>query len=403
MPKPPFITRVKLRNYKSIAQCDVNLGALGILVGPNGSGKSNFLDALALTSDAMLMTMPRVLAMRGGFSEVLRRSPDRPDCFSIDIHFELADEGIDGHYGFEIASRADGVIEVSKEACEFSAPNRVGELLRFVVKSGEIVDTNLTVTLPQAAPDRLFLINASSIAGFREVHDALANMLFYKFDLPEIRKYHAGGYSEYLLPPGGDDLASVLGFMENRDPAQFNRVQRYIQAIMPGIEKVCRLEIPEVDQVAIQFTQQFGDRKNPQRFTALNMSDGTLRALAVLVALLQGGDRPPSLIGIEEPETALHPAAAGVLWDALTDGSERTQILVSTQSPDLLDRKDVTTDAILAVDMDAGKTEIGPIVESSKTLLQERLATPGELLRQNMLSPHSRAFYPQSPLPDSDR
>ena len=42
MPKPPFLHRVKLRNYKSIARCDVELGPLGILVGPNGSGKSNF-------------------------------------------------------------------------------------------------------------------------------------------------------------------------------------------------------------------------------------------------------------------------------------------------------------------------------------------------------------------------
>ncbi len=42
MSKPPFINRVKLRNYKSIAQCDVSLGPLAILVGPNGSGKSIF-------------------------------------------------------------------------------------------------------------------------------------------------------------------------------------------------------------------------------------------------------------------------------------------------------------------------------------------------------------------------
>ena len=126
------------------------------------------------------------------------------------------------------------------------------------------------------------------------------------------------------------------------------------------------------------------------------MSDGTLRALAVLTALLQRGDNHPSVIGIEEPETALHPAAAGVLWDALMDGSEREQVLVTTQSPDLLDRKDVPLDAILAVDMQAGKTEIGPVYESSRQLLQERLTTPGELLRQGRLSPTEQVMYPQS-------
>ncbi len=396
MPKPPFITRVKLRNYKSIARCDVQLGPLGILVGPNGSGKSNFLDALALTSDSMLMSIPRALSTRGGFGEVVRRAPDNPNYFAIGLHFELPDRGIRGRYEFEITSRGSGAFEVNKEICEFSNDNNGNGPARFVVKAGEVAESNVPVPLPKTAPDRLFLINASNIAGFREIYDALAEMFFYKFNLAEIRRNHALGQNTYLLPPGGDDLANVLGFLETQDPMRFHRIQRYIQAIVPGIEKVNRLEIPELNHGTIQFTQQFGDRKNPQRFTALNMSDGTLRALAILVALLQGGDHPPSVIGIEEPETALHPAAAGVLWDALTDGSDRAQVLVSTQSPDLLDRKDVPTEAILAVDIDAGKTQIGPIVDSSRRLLQERLATPGELLRQSRLSPTDQLMYPQS-------
>ena len=181
----------------------------------------------------------------------------------------------------------------------------------------------------------------------------------------------------------------------------FNRIQRYMQAIVPELDGVSKLDIPIVNRESvetIQFTQQFGDRENPQIFTAVNMSDGTLRALAVLTALLQRGSIPPSVVGIEEPETALHPAAAGVLWDALMDGSEREQVLVTTQSPDLLDRKDVPLGAILAVDMQAGKTEIGPIAESSRGLLQDRLATPGELLRQRRLSPNDPLIYPQLPI-----
>ena len=112
------------------------------------------------------------------------------------------------------------------------------------------------------------------------------------------------------------------------------------------------------------------------------MSDGTLRALAVLTALLQGDGTSPSLIGIEEPEIALHPAAAGILWDAIQDGKNLTQVLVTTHSPDLLDRKDIATDVILATDSEAGTTQIGPIIESSREAIRDRLATPGELLRK---------------------
>ena len=97
----------------------------------------------------------------------------------------------------------------------------------------------------------------------------------------------------------------------------------------------------------------------------------------VLTALLQGDGTIPSLIGIEEPEIALHPAAAGILWDAMDDAQERAQVLVTTHSADLLDRSDIPVKAILATDSNAGNTRIGPIVESSRKLLQDRLCTPG--------------------------
>ena len=67
---PPFISRVRLTNYKSVADCDVRLGPLTILVGPNGSGKSNFLDALALIARALETTPNEAISERGGIAEM---------------------------------------------------------------------------------------------------------------------------------------------------------------------------------------------------------------------------------------------------------------------------------------------------------------------------------------------
>ena len=116
----------------------------------------------------------------------------------------------------------------------------------------------------------------------------------------------------------------------------------------------------------------------------------------MLTALLQGDGTSSSLIGIEEPEIALHPAAAGILWDAIQDGTYLTQILVTTHSPDLLDRKDIATDVILATDSEAGTTQIGPIIESSREAIRDRLVTPGELLRQKRLRPEIHGGATQS-------
>ena len=406
MPKPPFITRVKLRNYKSIARCDVELGPLGILVGPNGAGKSNFLDALHMASQSLLRPLSETLRERGGVGEVLRRSGDRPDRFSVTLHFDLPGNHGSGYFCFEIKSRADAGLEVTKEVCEVCYRSTQDHRFRYEVSAGEIINTNLPNPLPRPVRDRLFLVNASNLEEFHPVYDALTAMRFYQF-VPDIfRAPNPVEHDAYLHTPDGHNLASVLGLMEEKSPMVFERIQRYMQAIVPGLGRVGRLNIPETNHDLLRFTHEFGDRKSPIQFTAQNMSDGTLRALAIMTALLQGnvddplplggGNFPPTLIGIEEPETALHPAAAGALWDALTDGSDRAQVLVSTQSPDLLDRDDIPTDAILAVDMDAGKTEIGPVVESSRNLLAEKLCTPGELLRQSRLSPADQLMYPQS-------
>ena len=403
MPKPPFITRVQLRNYKSIARCDVELGPLSILVGPNGSGKSNFLDALHFTYGALLWPLAEVLSERGGMREVLRRSGERPDNFSIMLDFALPDISMKGTYGFELKTRTGGGAEVNKEVCEVWQLGSDSGPLRLVVERGEIIESTIKTQLPRPFADRLFLVSASNTEELWPVYNALTEMRFYKFDLDVLRTPQPPESGTFLHTPNGHNLPGVLGAMEQTDPLTFKRIQQYMSVIVPGLESASRLEIPVVNQETIQFKQKFGDRGNPQIFTPVNMSDGTLRALAVLTSLLQGGDFPPSLIEFEEPETALHSAAAGVLWDALTDGCDRAQVLVSTQSPDLLDRDDIPINAILAADMEAGKTEIAPIVESSRQILQERLATPGELLRQNRLSPVDRAFYPQCVLPQSGR
>ena len=87
------------------------------------------------------------------------------------------------------------------------------------------------------------------------------------------------------------------------------------------------------------------------------MSDGTLRALGVLTALFQGNrDFAPSLVGIEEPETALHPAASAALREALIRASRQTQIIVISHSPDLLDDTSIPADTVLAVVADQGNT-----------------------------------------------
>jgi predicted ATPase len=122
-------------------------------------------------------------------------------------------------------------------------------------------------------------------------------------------------------------------------------------------------------------------------FNASQMSDGTLHALGVLTAIFHAGNIGIPLIGVEEPEAGLHPAAAQVLYDALAEASEDVQIIVTSHSPDLLDNPDISSDSILAVVRENGETKIGPINDVSRQVLNEHMFTAGELLRLNRLLP----------------
>ena len=121
------------------------------------------------------------------------------------------------------------------------------------------------------------------------------------------------------------------------------------------------------------------------------MSDGTLRAFGVLLAVFQAagsvpGKKPPLLIGLEEPEMALHPAAAAVLLAALREASRSCQILVTSHSPELLDNADIHADSILAVENQDGITAVGSLDQANVGILRDKLFTAGELLRQNQLA-----------------
>ncbi|MEO6595418.1 MAG: AAA family ATPase, partial [Planctomycetota bacterium] len=143
------------------------------------------------------------------------------------------------------------------------------------------------------------------------------------------------------------------------------------------------------------FRQEVQGADHP-RFSANNVSDGTVRALGILLALHQvGNGAAMPLIGIEEPETALHPAAIGVLTDGLRDAAERTQVVVTSHSPELLDDPEVPDGAILAVLAESNETRLGPLDAAGRETLREHLYTAGELLRMGQLRPDPALSQPR--------
>ncbi len=380
-----FLTRVVLRNYKSIAACDVSLGSLTYLVGPNGSGKSNFIDALHLVRDALMGSLDNALNERGGLSEVRRRSSGHPTNFGIRLEFVLRN-GQAGRYAFNVGALSGGGYEVQTEECVLGG---MGKGPYFRLDRGRLIATS-EATFPAVTADRLALVSASGLSAFRPVFNALTAMGFYNLNpklIRELQKPQDGR----LLKPAGENIASVIGHLERTAPDAMQIIQEYLQVVVPMVHGVERKQVGPME--TLDFRQDMAGAKHPWRFLAQNMSDGTLRALGVLTALFQGNrDYSPSLIGIEEPETALHPAASAALREALQRASERTQVIVTSHSPDLLDNSSIPVDSLLAVVAEAGETKLAPLDEASRTALRDHLFSAGELLRLNQLVPDPAAL-----------
>lgn len=389
MSKAPFLTRVVLRNYKSIGTCDVQLGPLTYLVGANGSGKSNFLDALHLVRDALATSLDNALNERGGLTEVRRRSNGHPNHFGIRLEFILPDMR-QGHYAFNIGALPSRGYEVQAEEC---AIGEKGEGPFFRIERGELKACSET-TFPAVTSDRLALVSVSGLTAFRPVFDALLAMGFYNLN-PKLMREPQKPQDGRFLKSVGENIVSVIGHLERVAPERMAIIQEYLQTVVPTVHGVERKQIGPLE--TLQFRQDMAGSKHPWHFLAQNMSDGTLRALGVLTALFQTNqDQRALLIGIEEPETALHPAASAALREALQKASQTTQIIVTSHSPDLLDDRGIEPGSFLAVVSEGGETKIGPLDAASLSAMREQLFSAGELLRLNQLAPDRDHLNAQS-------
>lgn len=163
------------------------------------------------------------------------------------------------------------------------------------------------------------------------------------------------------------------------------RMRAYLASIVADVISFDVTRYGEYETV--RFRLRGGSDGKPLEFDATSMSDGTLRALAALVAAFQicipSG---PSVVGIEEPETALHPAATQALVDALDEATQRTQIILTTHSADLLSGRDITPGQVLVVRNQGGQTQITPVDPASREIIEKELYTLADLQRMDQLN-----------------
>ncbi|MEV6607504.1 AAA family ATPase [Kutzneria sp. NPDC051319] len=351
------ITRVRLRNYKSVESCDVELGPLTLLVGPNGSGKSNFLDALQFVADALNTNLENAIRERGGMSTLTYLDSE---SFSVIIDFTL--DGTPGAYDFTVGRVAGNGYATLREG----------------LVSGKLGQARTSLLPPDWQELQLSLDSHARRSKFGL--GVLRSLRSYRTFRPSpgemVRPRKSDDLSELL--GDGSNIAHILALLE---PADKQRIEDYLGLVVPDLLGVDGRRVDSFE--TLRFRQNLPASGQLREFEATSMSDGTLRATGVLTALFSG----TGVVGIEEPELALHPAAVGVLMDALRDASDRRQVLVTSHSSDLLEVPGIKRSEIVAVRFVNDRTIVGPLGPVGERALDGSLFTAGELLRTDQLQP----------------
>jgi predicted ATPase len=182
--------------------------------------------------------------------------------------------------------------------------------------------------------------------------------------------------SGYELEPTGSNAAS---FFEGLSESHRQELIDNLAAVVPGICDVGARKFS--NRVTIAFYQLVNSRR--REFLANQMSDGTLRAFAILLAILQ--DHRPDIVIIEEPEVAIHLGALRVLVDILQAHSREIQMAITTHSADIVDSLNV--DDLRVIWSEDGASHLARVAAHTRATVREGLVSSGDLLRADALDP----------------
>jgi len=335
-----MITRLQVRNFKSLRELDLQLGPVNVLVGPNMGGKSNIIDVFRFLQE---LTFPRstdglsyALAQRGSIDELIWKGPT-DSLIRICVEADLKKGKSRCQYELEIIGGRGGFAQIPKESLKVSEGSLSADLIvdegpnRWLANAdgGKLVSTTRSRSALQNAPENW--------DGYGLVEFVRA-WRFYQL-LPQIMKERNPTGSGEVLEPYGRNLSAWLMVLQTRYREAFSRIDEVARDVLPGLRGL--LTWPTQEGTVHLAAQEFGLNRP---VTVWQMSDGELAFLALLSLIYSPDELSASLFCIEEPENHLHPRLLSVLIKLMRQvrteiesSGELAQLVITTHSPLLVD------------------------------------------------------------------
>jgi len=365
---------VKIEGFRSFKLVELNLSPLTVLIGPNGSGKSNFLDLLCLLSEAANGHLAEGVARRGGFDDIsFKGSPG--DVF-IELRFQPrgAFQEERNPVTFKLLLKKVGsnpkvwFEQVSKAAVSYSTPltlmhrDRNGCTFRSV-KTGQREDIEEGKALESESELAIFQVRDQDKypTPYKLLRQLQEWILYKDIDIgPDAPiRQPALIRPTVALTVNGSNLASVLNSIQQQYPATWKDIEEMLETVYPQFHSITFPPEGGDGKVVLRWWERPYEKQGG--FSANLLSDGTLKFLC-LIAILKSPS-PPPLICIDEPELGLHPDWIKVAAELLQSASQRTQVIVTTHSPQLVSA--LKPEQIIVAEKEDGRSVLRPLSEEN--------------------------------------
>lgn len=367
-----MIKRIRVRNYLSLKEVDLELGVRNLLVGPNMSGKSNVIDCLRFLTAVATSGLHRAFEDRGGFSEVLWKGGN-DNRFHIALTFEEPAEVTAPRkvyeYEISVVGTPAGSFEVETEHLTVSSETQTGPLIDLKYGQGKLIHADGSAAIPSSV-SRTSSALELNVPGWdgTSFKFYVASWRFYRL-IPAMMKKPNPASSQNFLNELGDNFSAWMMTLQTSFPEEFRRLKQVAMDVLPGLEEI----LTPPTQYATTYVAT-RERHLHRPISIWRMSDGELAFLALLSLVFAPEPLGAPVYCIEEPENHLHPKLLETLVEVLTQrqGELRVgpaQIIATTHSPYLVDK--VNLDDLIVVEKRDGATTFAR--PASKTHLRELL------------------------------
>ena len=418
------IKRIRVRNFKSFKDLEVELGKFNVLIGANASGKSNFIRIFEFLRDIVKHGLDNAISMQGG-SEYLRNiSIGSSEDFSLEVVSDqrsrelirLEEKGSSEMKIYETIYKFTIKFNETGSGFKITEDNltRKGKFVRLERQNrrkkekeelgeGEIILSNVKgeLKIDTRLPDGLSIAKDDTFSRFllrlREkklppkkllielplfpfilppLEGIFGDVSIYDFD-PKLPKKAVPITGKMELEENGENLAIVLkNILEDKEKER--KLSNLVRDLLPFVNK---LDIEKFADKSLLFKLEEIYVQN-QYLPSPLISDGTINITALIIALYF---EQKLLTIIEEPERNIHPSLISGVVQMLKEASQKKQIIVTTHNPEMVRHTDLESILLISRDKEGFSTISRPVEkEEVKTFLKNEIGIE-ELYVQDLL------------------